>query len=778
MSGDVSRRYIGATAESTSGSGQVQQPGARVGPAPPAAAAPRAAGHRPPQRFTLTTPGLGDTGRVRRLRALPWKKIFLLGGPGVLLVLLVLFGVAYALTDVPEPNKVSQEQSTVLRYAGGEELARLGTNRQLVELGRMSDPAQKAVLAAEDRGFYNEPGISPRGIARALFTNVRGGGDVQQGGSTITQQYAKNAFLTSERTYTRKVKEVFIALKMTREQSKEQILEDYLNTIYFGRGAYGIEAASRAYFGSDVSAASLTPEQAAVLAASIRSPAGYDPVRHPERAQQRWAYVLDGMVSQGWLTPEARAAAVYPQVAPAAANSSGADLSGPTGHVVKAVQAELAARGFDEDAGGITVTTTIRQPAQAAAVKAVESLTEGDKADDALQGALVSVEPGTGRVVAYYGGANGAGIDQAGGVTLPTDGDDLVVHQPGSSFKAYVLAAALKQGISLNTTLDGNSPKAFRGREPVRNFGGSAGRVDLVAATRNSVNTAYYELAERVGPDKVAELAYAAGVSDRMSLADSSGGRTGNIALGAYEVRVTDQAVGFATFAAEGEAAAPYLVESVEQDGETVYTARPQVRRAFSADVAADATVALQAVVTSGSGTRARLAGNRPAAGKTGTTTDAKDLWFAGFTPQLASAVWIGYGTPRPVEVDGVNQATGGRLAAGVWKAYTDAALAGQPVQRFPQRANVGRVQRAPQTPRSRAPSTRAPSRAPTSPPATSPPATPPAPSAAPAPTASEAPAPSATRSAPTRRPQTPPARSVPPATRGGAGGPAAAAPR
>ncbi len=210
---------------------------------------------------------------------------------------------------------MSQAQSTVIRYEGGEELARLGTNRQLVALADISEPAQKAVLAAEDRGFYSEPGISPKGIARALFTNVRGGG-VSQGGSTITQQYAKNAFLTSERTYTRKVKEVFISLKMTREKSKEQILEDYLNTIYFGRGAYGIDAASRAYFGPAATAKTLTPAQAAVLASSIRSPAGYEPTKHADKAQERWTYVLDGMVSEGWLSPSDRAAATYPAVLP------------------------------------------------------------------------------------------------------------------------------------------------------------------------------------------------------------------------------------------------------------------------------------------------------------------------------------------------------------------------------------------------------------------------------------------------------------------------------
>jgi len=724
-------------------------------------------------RFTPDTRRVGDDGPVRRLRALPWKRLLLLGLPGAVLAVLVALGVGYAVTDIPPASAVSQEQATVLRYADGSELGRLGTNREILDIGEISEPAQKAVLAAEDRGFYTEPGISPKGIARALFTNVRGGGSVQQGGSTITQQYAKNAFLTSERTYRRKVKEVFIALKMTRQRDKSQILADYLNTIYFGRGAYGIEAASAAYFGPGVHAKDLTAEQGAVLASSIRSPAGYDPVRHRARARERWNYVLDGMVGQDWLSAQDRAAARYPKVRKTA--TAGIDLSEPIGHVVGAVQDELLAKGFDEDEvarGGLDITTTIDKKGQEAAVRAVEQVNGGKKGDKALQGALVSVEPGTGAVRAYYAGANGTGLDQAGGV-VPTDGPDGGLHQPGSSFKPYVLAAALRDGIPLTHVLDGSSPREFPDGQTIRNFEGeSTGQVDLVQATEESVNTAYYDLALQVGAPKVAELARAAGVRDDAPLAEPDGNVRTIIALGAYYVHVTDQAAGYAAFANGGEEAAPYLVQKVVRDGKPTYRAQPETRRAFSKDVAADATYAMQQVVLSGTGVAAQLAGGRPAAGKTGTTSDNKDVWFAGFTPQLATAVWFGYGRPRTITIPGLStQATGGSVSASVWKQYMDVALQGQPVEDFPPRAFVGGATPAPTqayvppappaattappaTTTAPAPTTAAPTRSATATPTPPPTPTPTPTRTTPPPTTTRPPAPTPTRT-PTPAPTT-----------------------
>ena len=622
---------------------------------------------------------------VSRLSNVRWKRVLLIGGAGSVLGLVALVGVGYAMTDVPEPNDSAVAGATIITYADGGEMGRVGSeNRVPVDLAAVPEDVQRAVLAAEDRNHYTDPGISPRGIARALFTNVRGGG-VEQGGSSITQQYAKNAFLSSERTYTRKVKEVFIALKMSRTVSKDEVLEDYLNTIYFGRQASGIEVAAKNYFGK--SAKDLTVAEGAVLAASIRSPAAYDPEKHPERARERWGYVLNGMVEQGWLDRGERERMQYPRVLPASAALRNNDLSGPKGHIITKVMEELEARGFREDelsAGGLRVQSTIRRASQAAAEEAVREVV-GDA--EGLQGALVSVKPTTGEVWAYYGGATGTGFDYA------SQGNG---RPAGSSFKPYVLAAALKEGIGLRSRFDGNSPKEFPGtKEPVRNFGRrDFGRVDLVEATEQSVNTAYYELGLEVGPTKVKEMAHAMGIPTSVPLASAGGNVEGGIALGIYDVHVIDQAVGFATFANRGVPVEPLFVKSVSRGDDVLYTARIRERpRALEEDVAADATYALRQVVEEGTGTRARLRSGQQAAGKTGTTSDNYDAWFVGFTPQLSTAVWIGTGQNQTIELEGVNEVTGGSVSAGIWRDYTSAALEGQELERFPPRADTGRTQ-------------------------------------------------------------------------------------
>ena len=644
--------------------------------------------------------------------------MLLLGALASVVGVLALVGVVYARTEIPEPSADSTAAAVRILYADRSEMGRVGAqNRIPVSLVAVPEHVQRAVLAAEDRRFYTEPGISPRGIARALLTNVRGGGGVQQGGSTITQQYAKNAFLTSERTYSRKVREAFIALKMSRTLEKDQILEDYLNTIYWGRQASGIAVAARTYFGTeDVS--TLTVSQGAVLAATIRSPANYDPVEDPERARARWDYVLDGMVEQGWLSEQERAAQVYPEVLAPGQGPRNNDLSGPKGHVIRQVQAELARRGFDDARladGGLVVETTIRRAAQEAAVAAVQEVTGTAPGEDGLQGALVSVQPGTGEVWAYYGGATGTGFDFA-----KNSGRG---RQPGSTFKPYVLATALSQGMSLATRLDGNTGKEFPGlREPIANFGDlSWGRVDLVESTRRSVNTAYVQLGLEVGTAEIAETAHAAGIPEQTPLADADGTVAAGIALGSYEVQVLDQAVGFATFANRGVPVQPFLVRQVRRGDEVLYAAQVvSGPAAFSEDVAADATYAMEQVIRRGTGRAARLSGGRDAAGKTGTSSDNRDAWFVGFTPQLSTAVWLGYADPRTIRVDGV-EVTGGGLSSSIWKSFMDPAHEGLEEVELPEPVYGGTRARfddgpdreqsttAPRQRRSRAPQTRAP---------------------------------------------------------------------
>jgi membrane peptidoglycan carboxypeptidase len=633
---------------------------------------------------------MGQHGAVNWLRSLSWKKRIGIGFGAMCLLLVAFVGIGYALTDVPTPNKIATAQATRLLYADGTEMGRVGKNRQIVSLDKISKDAQHAILAAEDRGFYREPGISFKGIGRALFTNVKGGGSVQQGGSTITQQYAKNAFLTHERTYTRKVREVFIALKMSQTVSKDKILEDYLNTIYFGRGAYGIEAAATTYFGPTVHAKDLTPAQSAVLASSIRSPAGYDPARHPERAKERWAYVLDGMVKQEWLSQAYRDKAVYPAVRKPGTKSA---FPGELEHVRTQVLADLEKHGFAEDritAGGLTVTTTLVRAAQDAARAAVEAKIPAASGPNPPVGALVSVEPGTGKVIAYYGGREAGGFDYA------SDGKKGV--QPGSSMKPYVLAAALEKGQSLDTRLDGSSPQTICGTRISNDEGDPPfGQIDLATGLQYSANTVYYRLACETGAQRVADLAHAAGIPGTQPLADDQSGKpTAQIALGSggYEIHVIDQATGYATFAAKGQRATPYFVQAVKDNsGNELYKAKPSTGKAFSEGVAADTTYAMQQVVQGGTGRRAQLDG-RPTAGKTGTTGNNANAWFAGFTPQLATAVWVGRAQGGPLRgVLGSSRGVyGGTVPAQIFKAFMDKALEGKPVLQFPPRANVGKA--------------------------------------------------------------------------------------
>jgi membrane peptidoglycan carboxypeptidase len=455
---------------------------------------------------------------------------------------------------------------------------------------------------------------------------------------------------------------------MSRTVSKDQILEDYLNTIYFGRGAFGIEAAAKTYFG--VHAQQLTVAQSAVLASSIRSPAGYDPERHKDRAQERWHYVLDGMVKQGWLSAEDAAAQKYPKVLP---RSSTRGLAADLTHIRDKVIEELLRHGFSEqriEAGGLTVRTTIDERAQKAAREAVESRVKATGKNPVVA-ALVAVEPKSGRVIAYYGGR------QAGGFDYASDGKGV---EPGSSMKPYVLAAALEEGKRLSDQYDGHSPQEVCG-DRVRNDEGDPpfGRIDLAKALAFSVNTVYTRLACETGPKKVVALAHRAGITTKL---DGEGSLSQQVALGSggYEVHPLDHAVGYATFAAGGVQADPHFILTMrDRRGNEVLRVREGNDRAFSEDVAADATYAMQKVVDDGTGTRAKIPG-RPTAGKTGTTQDNRDAWFCGFTPQLATVVWVG-------RADGTSLGTsgyGGRLAAPVFRAFMTDALEGKPVEEFP----------------------------------------------------------------------------------------------
>ena len=576
-------------------------------------------------------------------------------------------------------------------------------------VGQSRDPR-----AAEDRGYWKEPGVSVRGIGRALYNNLRGR-DVQ-GGSTITQQYVKNAYLTQERTLTRKFKEAIIAVKLDRQFSKQQILEWYLNTIYYGRGAYGIEAAAETYFGKPVG--QLTVAEGAVLAASIRSPALYDPQTHPDAARARWQFVLDGMVKEAWLDPAASARLRYPAVMAKRANSLNR-VAGPNGYVLDQVKDELANLGFDEsllNREGLRVQTTVDRRAQVAAVNAVTRTFAGQPAD--LRQALVAVDPRSGAVRAYYGGASGTGFDYA-----------QAWRPPGSSFKPYVLAAALDlslhsdTGTSVYTTYDGRSPRTFQGTVVHNSEGVQCPRCSLLEAMKRSINTVFYDLAVQVGPQRVAATAQKMGIAathnGRPTL-QQNGITAGGIGIGQYEVRPIDQAVGFATLAAGGTRRQSYFVQKItDPAGNVLYQHADAGQRVIDPKVANDVAYSMEPIAGySGD----PLAGGRPSAAKTGTqqfgeTAYNSDAWMVGFTPQVSAAVWVGSDNPGALRDANGNPLYGRGLPGSTWKAFMDAYLTGQPATPLPA---APQVQGAPPPP----PPVTATPTAPTAPPSRTPPPT------------------------------------------------------
>jgi len=631
----------------------------------------------------------------------------------LLLVLLGLFllgaaalGVAFAMVSVPQPNDLANAQASIIYYAGGKtEMARISEiNRESVPLTQIPLHVQHALLAAEDRTFYQNNGVSPSGIARAVVVAVKGG--PTQGGSTITQQYVKNYFLTQDRTISRKAKEFIISIKIDQQESKETILANYLNTIYYGRGAYGIQTAARAYFGHDASR--LTVAEGALLASVIRGPSYYDPglgATEKANATARVNYVLDGMVTQGWLTPGARAKVTFPRTIA----KSGMTRAGTLGYITNEVKNELTGKlHLSKDAidrGGLRIVTTISKKAQDSAVKAVDEEMPSSKLSalnpKALHVGLTAIRPGDGAIVAMYGGKDYS-VRQFNSATDATP-------QAGSTFKVFGMLAAAQRDISTKTKYDGHSPQYFpefvgtgEPRGKVKNFGGEQfGRITLRSALAHSVNTVFAQLNIAVADGAktatgVRDAALQAGLPK--ACPGTKAARTCTLGLGTNmnnifgtaSPHVIDMANAYATIAAQGKKATPYLISKVTSvDGSVDYSVKKKLSTAFDKKVTADVTDAMTRVVTEGTGRGAQALG-RPAAGKTGTATENKAVWFDGFTPQLAAAVAIYQGDATHKISAGGGEVTGGGLPVKIWTAFMKGALKGDKVLDFPPRVGLG----------------------------------------------------------------------------------------
>jgi membrane peptidoglycan carboxypeptidase len=599
-----------------------------------------------------------------------------------------LFALAWFTVDIPDPNAYVNSQATVIQYSNGQEIGRIGAqNRQILPLAKIPLRLRYAVMAAEDRNFYSNRAFSITGISQAVLSNVLTLGK-GRGGSTITQQYAKTAFLTPERSIQRKIKELVISLKLENAMTKDQILENYLNTIYFGRGSYGVQTAAQQYFNRNAN--QLTVSQSAVIASILRSPGLYDPdygdkaqkARNAARLEARFHYVIDGMLAEKWITPEEAKNAKMPTVAP---RTTGGSLSGPKGYIIDAAQKELSKLGFTQEqlmVGGYVIKTTLEQRPQQSAVDAVNKLYPAN-APANLHIGLVAIRPGTGEIVAMYGGKDY--------VQRQLNDATQSIALAGSTFKPFALVAGLEQGIPLTSMWNGDTPQTFDDLgKPyiVDNYGGEGwGQIDLLTATQHSVNTVYVPLGIKAGLDKVVDVARRAGIPESVAMMP-----TPSVSLGVASPHVIDVANAYATFAANGIYSKPYMINQVIGPNKGVlYQGKPQNQEVFSKEVMADLTYALKAVVNGGTGSAA-LGLGRPAAGKTGTSQSNASAWFSAYTPQLAASVALFRDSASESlnGIGGLTSVTGGTFPARIWTAFMKGALKDEPVLEFPQPANIG----------------------------------------------------------------------------------------
>ena len=661
-------------------------------PKPPDRDLPPEAGDRPPPRPPR-----------RRARQINWKSVrraLYITAAVVVLLPIVTFGMAYLIVDVPKPGDIRTAQVSTILASDGTELAKIVPpegNRVDVNIDQIPVHVRDAVMAAEDRDFYTNPGFSFSGFARAVKNNIVGGDT--QGGSTITQQYVKNALVGSQRAglggLVRKAKELVISTKMSREWPKDEVMQAYLNIIYFGRSAYGILAAAKAYFDKPVE--QLTVAEGALLAALIQRPSKLDPAVDPEGSAARWNWVLDGMVSMGALSPTDRAAQVFPPTVPPDQASAQNQTTGPNGLIERQVTKELLDLfNISEqtlNTEGLQITTTIDPKAQQAAEEAVSDYLDGQDPD--MRAAVVSIDPRTGGVRAYYGGSDATGFDFAQGGL-----------QTGSAFKVFALVAALQQGMGLGFQVD-SSPLTVNDVKITNVEGAGCGTCNIAEALKRSLNTSYYRLMLKLknGPQDVAAAAHEAGIArsfpgvDHTLSEDGQGGPpTNGIVLGQYQTRVLDMASAYATLAASGTYHAPHFVQRVvNAEGQVLFdagTSDNAGEQRIDKAVADNVTAAMQPIAGWSNGHN--LAGGRSSAAKTGTvqlgdTGANKDAWMVGFTPSLSTAVWVGStDTTKPLENKWGSPVYGSGLPADIWKATMDGALDGTDNESFPKPTEVG----------------------------------------------------------------------------------------
>jgi membrane peptidoglycan carboxypeptidase len=655
------RAPTGSAAEDTA-----RHRAAQVTDALPVTSAPARAG-----RGTRRRPGQLPAAQRRARRRRLLRRGLLGAASATVLSPLLAFAVGYLTFSVPNPDEAVNNQVALMSFADGSPLTRLVPeegNRVKVAITEVPLHVRHAVLAAEDRSFFSNPGFDLTGVLRAAWNQLRGG---EGGGSTITQQFVKQALVGDEQTAWRKYKEVVLAVKISQERSKDEILADYLNTIYFGRGAYGIQSAAQAYFGKNVQ--DLTTSEGALLAGLIQSPSRWDPAVSAERAVERWNFVLDGMVAQGWLMPQARTAAHFPQADALRTLPHGVPTDS-RGHIVSAVISELEELGFtqqDVAQEGLRIATTVDPHRQRQVVEAAHDALDRQPAN--LRSAAVAIDPLTGGVLAYYGGDNGLGLDYA-----------RVRKLAGSTFKPFVVLAGLlrEPPVGLGEVFDGREVPGLRNAA-----GADCDECDLKQAMTVSNNVVFHTLTKQLGPEAVVAAARAAGITAPLE------NPTEGIALGNKEVSTLELASAYATIAAGGVWRQPHLVASVvTADDKVLYEAATEGERRFPERVARNVVEAMIGVPEHDG---LALPDERPVAAKTGTVQsrfegENNDAWMAGFTPSLATAVWMGTDRNSPIRTARGTPIRGSNLPADMWQDFMSDALEGAPVEDFPPFRPIG----------------------------------------------------------------------------------------
>ena len=604
---------------------------------------------------------------------------------------------AYNTVKVPKPSEFALAQSSTVYYADGtSELGKFAEiNRQSVDASTLPDYVGNSVVASEDRSFYSNKGVDPKGIARALFNNLRGGDT--QGASTLTQQYVKNYYVDTTSSYSGKFKQAIMAIKIDREKPKKEILGDYLNTVYYGRGAYGIEAASQAFFKKP--AKDMSPSEAALLAGILPSPSAWDPAENPEKAQERWSRVLQFMADDGYITQEQYNTAKQTGMPHTIEPQTKQVYAGSNGYLLQMVRTELQDKaGLSPeqiDTGGFKIVTTINNKDQAAAAHIMEDQQRFGGASPNLRKALVSIDPKTGGLLALYGGENYLTSQ----VNTATD----AIAQAGSTFKPFALVAALDNGWSLESGYPATSPMTIEGHE-FQNFKNvSLKWASLTQATEQSLNTPYLQLNQELMNADDIEEGITAKVANRAGYPENTEGLktpeqralVQNV-LGSASPHTIDIATAYSTFASQGIRRDTHIVASLKNpDGKNRYTADTKGHREFDEDVMADTTYALQQVVNGENGSANKAAElERPVAAKTGSSSDNKSAQFVGFTPQVVTAVTLyqsgADGSEESIEPWGqYDEITGSTYPADIFIDYMKVAHEGLEVEEFPPAAQL-----------------------------------------------------------------------------------------